>query len=118
MSISPTDVEAVVAVVASHPSVTSSGVHFAQVSEAQFHEISPGVVAWQWGDRTPKERGLRAALAYFDLDGSIVGVVVITVENQVTQIELMRGDAKPILSVPQQGDLWEMVPGQLYSPRK
>ena len=47
----------------------------------------------------------------------IVSVNVSKADNQITEIELWRGDNQPILSVPKQADLWEMHPGRVYSPR-
>ena len=92
-------------------------VHFAPVTQARFHQISADTVTWDWCDRHSAERGLRTALAYYDLDGQIVSVTVVKAEDQVTEIELWRGDGEPILSVPHQADLWEMVPGEVYAPR-
>jgi hypothetical protein len=117
MAVTSDDVGRLIEALAGHPSVTRSGVRFAPIVKARFHEISPGTLTWDWCDRHPAERGLRAGLAYYDLDGQIVDVNVVKSGNLVTEIELWRGDDKPIQSVPQQADLWEMVPGQVYSPR-
>ena len=91
----------------SHPSVRESGLLFPPVSEARFHRINDGTVTWDWCDRHPDERGLRADLSYYDLDGQIVAIFVFFANNRVTEIELWRGDAQPILSVPQQAEIWE-----------
>ena len=117
MSVAKEDVARLIEALEGHPSVTRSGVRFAPATEARFQEISPGTLTWDWCDRHAAERALRAGMAYYDLDGQIVGVSVVEAGNQVTEIELWRGDDNPVLSVPQQADLWEMVPGQGYSPR-
>jgi hypothetical protein len=117
MSLVSDDITLLVEALKGHSSVTGSGVRFAPVSQVRFHEISAGTLTWDWCDRHPAEQGLRAALAYYDLDGQIVSVNVAKADDQVTEIELWRGDDQPILSVPKQADLWEMLPGRVYSPR-
>ena len=110
-------VESLIKALSTHPSVTRDGAYFAPATEARFHGIRPDTLTWDWCDRNSAERGLRAALAYYDLDGQIVSVALSVASKQVTEIELWRGDGTPILSVPSDGDVWEVVPGQVYSPR-
>jgi hypothetical protein len=89
-------VEPLVEALTLHPSVTRLGVHFAPITAARFHEIRTGTVTWDWCDRNSAERGLRAALAYDDLDGQIVSIGISVANKQVTEIELWRGDGKQI----------------------
>ena len=116
-SVTSEAVEMLVEALRRHPYLTRSGAHFGSVTEARFHEINSGTVTWDWCDRHGGERGLRGVLAYYDLDHRTVSISLAKADNQVTEIELWRGDGNPILSMPQQVDLWEMVPGRIYSPR-
>jgi hypothetical protein len=108
--------EPLIEALAQHPAVQKDGLQFSPVSDASFHQVGPDILLWGWGERGPGERG-KAPLAYYDLDGQIVSVGLLARGNQVTEIELLRGDGNALLAVPRQCDLWEMVPGRVYSPR-
>ena len=116
MAINSDALERLIEALAEHPAVQRDGLQFSAVSDASFHQIDPSILLWGWGDRGPGERG-KAALAYYDLDGQIVSVGLLAAGNQVTEVELWRGDGNALLSVPARGDLWDMVPGRVYSPR-
>ena len=117
MKVAAANVVQVIEALASHPWMARSGVSFLPQAEARFHKVSVDTLTWDWCDRQPAERGLSGAVAYYDLDGQIVSIGVIVADNQVTEIELSRGDDKPILSLPQRVDLWEVIPGQSYFSR-
>jgi hypothetical protein len=116
MTVSSEAVEPLVEALAEHASIKESGVIFAPASEARFHEPGPGTLTWDWCGRSAAEQGIQT-LAYYDADGQIVSVGMAAAGSQVTEIELWRGDGQPVLSVPRRGDLWEMEPGRIYSPR-
>jgi hypothetical protein len=116
MTINKDALEPLIRALAAHPAVQKDGLQFSDVGNAMFQEIDPGTFLWSWGERRPGERG-KAALAYYDPDGQIVNVGLLAAGNQVTEIELWRGDGNALLSVPSKADLWGMVPGHVYSPR-
>lgn len=118
MSISPGSIAALIDAVAACPAVATKGLRFAPVEQARFHQIAPHTVTWDWCGRHSGERGLQAALAYYDADGLIVSVNVAHADQVVTEVELWRGDGQPIQSVPRADDLWEMIAGRTYSPRR
>jgi hypothetical protein len=116
MTIASEDVELLINVLAKHPSVKNDGFRFAPIAEARFHQVNPGTLYWDWELPSGEKRG-KTALAYYDLDGQIVSLVLLAVTDTVTDIELWRGDGQPVPHLPEQPDLWEMVPGRIYSPR-
>jgi len=116
MNLTSEAVEPLVRALAQHPALKNYDLRFLPLAEARFHEIAPGILTWDWCDRHKEERG-KGSLAYYDLDGQIVSVGLVAAHNEVTEIELWRGDGNPVQSVPSQADLWEMVPGVIYSPR-
>ena len=117
MEVAAANVAQVIEALASHPWMIRSGARFLPQTEARFHKVSADTLTWDWCDRHPAERGISGAVAYYDLDGEIVSIGVIVADNQVTEIELWRGDDKPILSSPQRANMWEVMPGQSYFSR-
>lgn len=117
MGISSDALGSLIEAIAAYPAVLSKSLRFAPTAEARFHKISDDTLTWDWCDRHGQERGLRAALAYYDTDGQIVSVNVAYANDVVTEVELWRGDGQPIRSVPRGTELWEMVEGRIYSRR-
>jgi hypothetical protein len=117
MSISWDALEALAEAIAAHPAFLNKGLRFAPVAQARFHQIRDDTLTWDWCDRQSGERGLRAALAYYDTDCQIVSVGVSYADDVVTEVELWRGDGQLIRSVPRGADVWEMIEGRTYSPR-
>jgi hypothetical protein len=105
MSVTAENIVQVVDALTSHPWFSRSGARFLPVAEARFHEVDPGTLTWDWCGRHAAERGLRGAVAYYDLDGQIVSIMVMVADDHVTEIELWRGDGTAILALPQPSDL-------------
>jgi hypothetical protein len=54
------------------------------------------MLAWDWCDRRPAERGLRGGLAYYDLAGQMVSVMISEADNQVTETLAERRPIHPL----------------------
>lgn len=117
MSVTEADIAQVLEALTMHPWVRRSGVRFLPSAESRYHEVGPDTPTSDWRDRRPAERALEGGLAYHDVDGQIVGIMLMAEDGVVTEIELWRGDDLPILSLPQPAKLWEVLPGQSYFPR-
>jgi hypothetical protein len=109
-------IAALVSALAKHPSVKEQHLSFNAAADATFHKVNAGILVWDWNAPSQGRRG-KGPLAYYDLDGQIVAVGLLAIDDNVVELELQRGDSTPVLSIPRQSDLWEMQAGVVYSPR-
>ena len=115
MSVNANAIEPLIRELAGHPVIVRKAWHFIPSETATFRVMGPNALVWDW---PAPERGRRGkSLAYYDLDGQIVLLTLLAIGGEVVEIELLRGDGERPGSVPTRSDLWEMVPGCVYSPR-
>jgi hypothetical protein len=67
-------------------------------SSAQRSQPETGSLLWQWGQPGPGAR-LWKKFAYRDTDGAIVIALILRRNGQLSEIELLRGDNRPVASV-------------------
>jgi hypothetical protein len=115
MSVTANAIEELIRELAEHPVVARKALHFLPVASANFNVTGPNALVWGWPAPESGRRGL--SLAYHDLDGQIVILSMMAIGGEVVEIELMRGDGEQPRSSPKQSELWEMLPGRIYSPR-
>lgn len=85
--------------IAASAEVAARGLHFLPTCQAIFNEPIPGNYLFTWSDPNPGDR-LKLTYAYRDRDGTPVLISCVFRENESTEVEIARGDGKPIINIP------------------
>ena len=99
-------IEALLEEIAVAPEAAGKNLRFLPAEHARLEEPVPGIYLLTWSQPQQGDR-LKLTYAYRDLDEvAVVISLVFSLKGEITEMELSRGDGKPIRRVPAMTELF------------